>query len=303
LRRKIDIMPRLLIAGCGYLGQAVADLFVDENWEVEGWTMSPESAQQLSSKPYSVLAVDISQEKQLRTQKGDFDAVIHCASTRGGDADLYRRVYLNGARYLRARFAASTILFTSSTSVYAQNDGDWVIEGSLAEPKHESGRILRKAEDLVLANRGIVIRLAGIYGPGRSALLRKFLNGDAILDPENDRFVNQIHRDDAAAAIALLLKREESFGEVYNVVDNQPIPQSECYRFLATKLNRPFPPAGRLTRLRETTARQVSKRKRGESNKRVSNAKLRAAGWSPRYSSFADGMERSILPNLSRESA
>ena len=287
MRRKIDIMPRLLIAGCGYLGQAVADLFVDENWEVEGWTMSPESAQQLSAKPYPVRAVDISQEKQLRAQKGDFETVIHCASTRGGDIDLYRRVYLNGARNLRTRFAASTILFTSSTSVYAQNGGDWVTEGSPAEPKHETGKILWKAEELVLANRGIVIRLAGIYGPGRSALLRKFLNGGAILDPENDRFVNQIHRDDAAAAIALLLKREESIGEVYNVVDNQPIPQSECYRWLATKLNRASPPTGRST----------SKRKRGQSNKRVSNAKLQAIGWTPVYPTFADGMGRSVLPN------
>src|SRR5207253_10304651 len=133
---------------------------------------------------------------------------------------LYRHVYLDGARRLLERFTGSRILFTSSTSVYAQTNGEWITEESDAEPKHERGRILRKAEDLVLANRGIVIRLAGIYGPGRSALLRKFLNGDAILDPENDRFVNQIHRDDAAAAIALLLKREESFGEVYNVVDN-----------------------------------------------------------------------------------
>lgn len=293
MRRKIDIMPRLLIAGCGYLGQAVADLFVDENWEVEGWTMSPESAHQLSAKPYSVCVVDISQEKQLSAQKGDFDTVIHCASTRGGDINLYRRVYLNGARNLRARFAASIILFTSSTSVYAQNDGNWVTEGSPAEPKHEAGKILREAEELVLANRGMVIRLAGIYGPGRSALLRKFLGGDAVLDPENDRFVNQIHRDDAAAAIQVLSKREESVDEVYNVVDDQPILQSECYRWLATKFNRPFPPSGRL----------ISKRKRGESNKRVSNAKLRATGWAPTYPAFVDGMERSVLPNFDHEGA
>src|SRR5205823_8514184 len=162
-RRKIDIMPRLLIAGCGYLGQAVADLFVDENWEVEGWTMSPESAQQLSAKPYPVRAVDISQEKQVRAQKGDFDAVIHCASTRGGDTDLYRRVYLNGTRNLRAHFAGSTILFTSSTSVYAQTNGESVTEQDDAEPARETGKTLRAAEDLVLGYHGVVIRLGGIY--------------------------------------------------------------------------------------------------------------------------------------------
>jgi nucleoside-diphosphate-sugar epimerase len=286
-------MPRVLIAGCGYLGQAAAELFLANDWEVEGWTMSADSAQSLSTKPYPVHAVDVSQADQVRARKGDFDAVIHCASTRGGDADSYRRVYFDGAQNLLGRFEGSQLLFTSSTSVYAQNDGDWVTEESPAEPKHETGTILRKTEDLVLANRGIVIRLGGIYGSGRSALLKKFLNGDAILDPENDRFVNQIHRDDAAAAIQLLVKRQESAGEIYNVVDDHPILLSECYRWLAAKLNRPLPAPGTST----------SKRKRGESNKRVSNAKLQAIGWTPRCPNFAQGMEKSVLLTFDHENA
>ena len=219
--------------------------------------------------------------------------MIHCASSRGGDVDFYRRVYFDGARNLLERFAGSRILFTGSTSVYAQTNGERVTEESVAEPKHETGKILRQAEHLVLAKRGTVIRLGGIYGPGRSALLRKFLSGDAILDPEKDRFVNQIHRDDAAEAIRFLLRREELAGEIFNGVDDQPILHSECYRLLAAKLNRPLPSSGRST----------SKRKRGESNKRVSNAKLRATGWVPRYPTFADGMEKSVLPNLDVENA
>jgi len=284
-------MPRVLIAGCGYLGQAVADLFLAEDWEVEGWTKSADSVQPLSTKSYPVHAVDISQADQVRAGKGDFNAVIQCASTRGGDAASYRRVYFDGAQNLIQRFGSSRILFTSSTSVYAQKDADWITEESPAEPKHETGKISRKAEDLVVANRGIVIRLGGIYGPGRSALLKKFLNGDAILDPENDRLVNQIHRDDAAAAIQFLVKRPESAGQIYNVVDDQPILLSECYRWLAAKLNRSIPPIGTST----------SPGKRGKSNKRVSNAKLRGIGWTPRYPSFADGMEKSVLPSFGRE--
>ena len=281
-------MPRVLIAGCGYLGQAVAELFLADNWGVEGWTMSSDSAHKLSTKPCSVRAVDISQADQVRAQEGDFDAVVHCASTRGGDTDSYRRVYSDGARNLVERFCKSRILFTGSTSVYAQESGEWVTEESPAEPKHENGRILREAEGLVLANRGIVIRLGGIYGPGRSALLKKFLTGDAILDSENDRFVNQIHRDDAAAAVRLLIKRRESGGEIYNMVDGHPILQSECYRWLATTLKGPLPATGGST----------SKRKRGDSNKRVSNAKLRAIGWMPRFPNFAEGMGKSVLPSF-----
>lgn len=286
-------MPRVLIGGCGYLGQAVAELFLADGWEVEGWTKSEDSARPLLTKPYPVQAVDISKEDHVRDQMGNFDAVIHCASTRGGDADSYRRVYLDGAQNLLQRFSSSRFLFTSSTSVYAQNDGDWVTEESLAEPTHEAGKVLRKAEDLIFANHGTVIRLGGIYGPGRSALLKKFLSGDAVLDPENDRFVNQIHRDDAAAAIRRILAREATAGEIYNVVDDQPILLSECYRWLVAKLNRPLPPAGK----------SRSKRKRGDSNKRVSNAKLRAIDWAPRYPDFAQGMEKSVLLTFDHENA
>ena len=77
-------MSRVLIAGCGYLGHAVADLFVTEGWEVEGWTKSAESAQQVSTKPYPVYAVDIAKQDLVRARPGNFDAVIHCASSRGG---------------------------------------------------------------------------------------------------------------------------------------------------------------------------------------------------------------------------
>ena len=284
-------MPGALIAGCGYLGQAVADLFVADGWEVEGWTQSAQSAEQLSAKRYTVRAVDISNQEEVRRQERDFDAVIHCASTRGGDADSYERVYFEGARDLLNEFPNAHFLFVSSTSVYAQTGGDWVTEASEAQPTHETGKILRKTEDLVLSKRGTVVRLAGIYGPGRSALLRKFLNGEATIDPESDRFLNQIHRDDAASAIRLLIGKTESAAEVYNVVDNEPIRLNECYRWLAKNLNRPIPP----------TARSTSSRKRGESNKRVSNAKLRGMGWEPKYPSFAFGMQKSVLPNLSRD--
>ena len=286
-------MPRLLIAGCGYLGQAVAELFVGDEWEVEGWTQSSESAHRISGKSYPARAVDISDDNQVSAQKGNFEAVIHCASTRGGDVDLYRRVYLDGARNLLQRFKGSRILFASSTSVYAQTNGEWVSEESTAAPKPETGKILREAENLILGKHGIVVRLAGIYGPGRSALLKRFLSGEAIIDPAKDRFANAIHRDDAARAIQFLLKRPESAGEIYNLVDNEPIRQSECYRWLAEKLNRPPPPIGRST----------SARKRGESNKRVSNTKLRTLGWAPRYPNFAAGMEQSVLLGWAQEPA
>jgi nucleoside-diphosphate-sugar epimerase len=288
---KIDHHPRILMAGCGYVGQATADLFQAAGWTVAAWVRSIASAASLSTKPYPVFVVDIADPAQLSAQApaaGGFDAVIHCVSSRGGDANAYRQIYLNGARNLLDRFAGARIVFTSSTSVYAQRDGSWVTEESYTKPERESGRILLETERLILARRGIVARLAGIYGPERSALLSKFLNGKAVIDAENDRFVNQVHRDDIASALFLLLSREVEGAQIYNVVDDQPILQSECYRWLAKKLNRPIPPIGRSTSIS----------KRGASNKRVSNAKLHRLGWTPQYATFAEAMERSILPSF-----
>ncbi len=280
-------MPRLLIAGCGYVGQAAGDLFHAGGWGVEGWTHSAKSAASLSAKPYPVYGVDIADQAQIRAQApaAGFDAVIHCASSGGGGVEAYRQIYLNGARNLLNRFGGSQLLFTGSTSVYAQCDGSWVTEKSETKPAREEGRILLETENLVLGNGGIVARLGGIYGPERSALLAKFISGTAMIDPENDRFINQVHRDDIAAALFLLLNRPSLAREIYNVVDDQPILQTECYRWLAERMNHPVPPIGKAK----------GQPKRGASNKRVSNAKLRRLGWVPQYRTFAEAMEKSIL--------
>jgi len=250
---------------------------------------SKESAARLSVKPYSIRVLDVSQRGEVAKRAGVFDAVIHCASSRGGDAEAYRQIYLNGARHLLETFPKAKILFTSSTSVYAQRDGSWVTEESETKPLRDTGRILLEVEKLVFEKGGIIARLAGIYGPRRSALLSKFLNGTATIDPNNDRFVNQAHRDDIASALFLLVNREaQESAQIYNVVDDEPILQSECYGWLARRLNRSLPSIGK----------SEQPRKRGDTNKRVSNAKLHQLGWTPDYPTFRDAIEKSILPGF-----
>jgi len=278
-------MRRVLIAGCGYLGAATADLFHTNKWSVEGWTASQGSAEQLSTKPYPVRPIDFTLG---RPETQAFDIVIHCASTRGGDAADYRRVYFEGARNLSQAFPDAVLIFTSSTSVYAQVSGEWVNELSPAEPRHEAGKILRETEELVISRGGIVARLAGIYGPGRSALLRKFLSGGAVIDAIG-RYVNQVHRDDAASALSLLAEKRTSVArQIFNVSDGHPMLERECYEWLAAQLNRPI----------RSAAASSSLRKRGWSNKRVSSEKLQSLGWQPRFPDFQSAMMKSILPNL-----
>ena len=278
-------MPRILIAGCGYVGSATADLFHTAGWEVEGWTHSGDSASQLSAKPYPVRAVDITDRDAVQGVGRTFNAIIHCASTGGGGAESYRRVYFYGAKNLIQILQPNRFIFTSSTSVYAQTNGEWVDEDSAAQPQHETGKILRETEEFVRQSGGIVARLAGIYGPGRSALLRKFLTGEARLENGGERYQNQAHRDDIAAALLHLAKSPDDPG-LANVTDDEPLTQRECYEWLAAKLQRPMPPS----------VKRAGERKRGASNKRVSNRRLRALGWEAKFPTFPLGMERSVLP-------
>ncbi|MEO6872440.1 MAG: hypothetical protein ABI233_09515, partial [Chthoniobacterales bacterium] len=194
-----------------------------------------------------------------------------------------------GARNLIELLQPPRFLFTSSTSVYAQRDGQRVDEESTAEPTHETGRILRETEELVRHNGGTIARLAGIYGPGRSALLRKFLAGQARMEGDGGRFLNQAHRDDIATAL-VLLATDPPAESIYNVSDNEPITERAAYEWLARKLNRPLP----------ETFDQSSPRKRGASNKQVSNRRLRALGWVPMFPNFESGMNV-FIPSIIEE--
>jgi nucleoside-diphosphate-sugar epimerase len=281
-------MARVLIAGCGYVGEAATDAFHQQGWGVEGWTATAESAAKLSERPYPVHAVDVTDHGAVSTASGEFDVVIHCVSSRGGGEEQYRRLYFGGAQNLLRAFPRGTLLFTSSTSVYAQTDGSVVDEGSPAEPRHEKGKILRATEELVLAAGGIVARLGGIHGPHRSFFLSRLLEGRTPAEGD-DRLINQVHRDDIVSALLLLVdRRAELRGGIFNVVGDQPIKTSDAYEWLSTRLRRPL----------VSNAGDMRQRKRGDSNKQVSNRKLRGLGWEPRYPDFESAMTESILPSF-----
>ncbi len=271
-------MPRVLIAGCGFLGTAAARLFHDAGWTVTGLTHAEESARALSEQPFEAVACDISDRAAI-TAGLRADVIIDCVSSGRGGAAEYQRVYFDGASNLLDLLSPARFIFVSSTSVYAQTDGEWVTEESSAEPSRETGQILRATEDLVLARGGMVARLSGIYGPGRSVLLRKFLAGEAVIEGDGSRWINQIHRADAAHALLALVEKNAPAG-IYNVSDDSPIQQRDCFSWLVQHFRKPLPPSGPID----------PNRKRGWTNKRVCNAKLRTLGWSPAFPSFRDAV-------------
>lgn len=276
-------MPEILVAGCGFTGLGVARLLHSGGWRVTALTRSEESADGMSGEPFRVLACDISSRdavKRIANQmNGSPDAILHCASSGRGGADAYRSVYIGGAQNLSGTFPDSHLTFTSSTSVYPQIEGEWVTEESSTSPESELSGLLLEAENVVLKSGGTAARLAGIYGAGRSVLLRKFFNGEAVIEEGGERWINQAHRNDIATALALLIQKKAA--GIYNIADNQPLQQRDLYTRLAERFGRPLPPEGPRSAIR----------KRAWTSKRVSNAKLCGLGWQPEYPSFFDALE------------
>ena len=157
--------------------------------------------------------------KKLREKIPTPDLIIHCASSGRGGPDAYRSIFVNGTRLLKETFPEAHLLFTSSTSVYHQTEGETVDETSPTSPERETSRLLLEAEKQV----DTAARLAGLYGPNRSVILRKFLADEAVIEEDGRRILNQIHVQDAASACLFLAKGKHS--GIFNVTDDHPMSQ------------------------------------------------------------------------------
>ncbi|MEY4387098.1 MAG: hypothetical protein RLY20_2381 [Verrucomicrobiota bacterium] len=281
---------RALIVGPGYVGLPLGRQLVERGHAVFALSRSGDPSGELHKAGIKPLTGDITQPATLDALPPQYDWVVNCVSSSHGDAEDYRQVYLQGAHHLIAWLAKTPpakFVYTSSTGVYGQNDGSLVDETSQTEPPTETSRVLVQTEQVFLAAAreqklpAIVVRVAGIYGPGRSYYLRQFLAGEARIEGEGRRTLNMIHRDDVAGGIIAALERGRA-GEIYNVVDNEPVTQRDFFAWLAAKLNSPLPSS--VPEVADTL------RKRGVTNKRISNSKLKAElEYTFRYPTFREG--------------
>jgi nucleoside-diphosphate-sugar epimerase len=280
---------KTLIVGCGYVGSALGAELVRQGHQVYGLGRNKENQQQLLSLGIVPVLADLTRRETLERVPHDFNWVINCVSASGGGADDYREVYVEGNRNLVDWLKSSSIrklVYTSSTGVYGQNDGSRVDETSLAAPENDTGKALVAAEAVLLdaAQTGfpaVVLRLAGIYGPGRGYWLKQFLAGLARIEGSGARILNMVHRDDVVGAIIAALQRGCP-GEIYNVVDDEPVSQIALFEWLASSLGRALPPA-----VPEDAA---ANRKRGVTSKSVANQRLHSElGYEFRYPTFREG--------------
>jgi nucleoside-diphosphate-sugar epimerase len=286
---------RVLIVGCGYVGLPLGAELVRQGHQVYGMRRTAEGSEELRAAGIEPLAADVTRPETLATLPQPFDWVINAVSSTRGGADEYRDVYLGGTRNLiewLAPMGIKKFIHTSSTSVYGQTDGSLVKESSVTQPASETSQLLVESEQLLLnAVRernfpAVILRVAGIYGPGRGHLFLQYLKGEAKIAGKGDRLINMIHRDDTVGCIIAALKSGRP-GEVYNACDDEPVAQLHFFRWLSETLGKWMPAFA--------TEEENAARKRGLTQKKVSNRKARMElGWQLKYPTFRNGYTAEI---------
>ncbi|MEW5978071.1 MAG: SDR family oxidoreductase [Acidobacteriota bacterium] len=273
---------RILIAGCGYVGTALAELLCTAGHEV--WALRRTS--QASSGRVCWLRADLTQSHSLTALPGHLDYVFYLAAADNPSDEAYEAIYVRGLKNLIDALVAQRqplrrLFFTSSTAVYGQSEGAWVDESSPADSRHFTGQRILQAESVLRVGpfAHTAVRLGGIYGPGRDRLLRWVRSGSAVCAEGPAVYTNRIHRDDCAGVLAhlMLLDQPES---LYLGVDKEPVEKCVVLTWLCDQLGMPRP---------LTVEISTEPSDRTASNKRCSNRRLLSTGYRFRYPTFREG--------------
>lgn len=276
-------MPEhVLVVGAGYVGMPAAGLIAATGTRV---TAVRRSSDVEVPAGVDLVAADVLTDDGLSRLPRDADAVVIALSPGGRDPERYRAVYLDAVSRVVAHqeVPPSLVAVTTSTAVYGQADGSVVHEDSPTEPSRDTAKVLVEAEAHLAGmarESGIAtvsLRLAGIYGPGRTRLIEQVRDGEATCDEVT--VSNRIHRDDAASAIAHLVAMPPSeVPAVLNVVDDAPTPLCEVLRWLAGQVDAAPP-----------TVVDPGEGSSRSGAKIVTNQRLRGLGWVPTFPTYREG--------------
>lgn len=268
-----------LIVGCGYLGRRVAARWVAAGRRVAALTRR--NADALAALGLDPVVGDVSDPASLRLPAAS--TVLYAVGMDRSAGKTMRDVYVNGLSHVLDTLpAAGRFVYVSSTGVYGQSDGAWVTEESDTRPTEESGRVVLEAEQLLRSRRpdAIVLRFAGIYGPGRLLRRQPLLNGEPLVG-DAGKWLNLIHAEDGADAV-LAAEGRGTPGETYLVCDDEPVTRRDFYTHLAELLGAP-------------PARFEDKATPGEPNRRVSNRRAKAElEWRPRFPNYREGLADAV---------
>jgi nucleoside-diphosphate-sugar epimerase len=272
------MLTDILIAGCGDLGSTLGQDLATRGYRVSGLRRTA------SPLPGAIrtLSGDVTQARTLNHLAELRPSIlVYCVSADAQSDDSYRAHYVDGLRNILTALESADslrhVFFVSSTRVYGQSTEELLDERTPAIPADFGGQRLLEAESLLAtaACPGTALRLSGIYGPGRTRLLK--LAANSADWPARNTWTNRIHRDDASAFIALLIQRvmnHEPVESCYLVTDSTPVPQYEVLRWLAGKMGAESLPAPDPAVI---------------GGKKLDNARMLETGFALHYPSYREG--------------
>jgi nucleoside-diphosphate-sugar epimerase len=267
---------RVLIAGCGDLGQRVAHRLLARGDEVYALRRHPPA---LDGSPLRWLRADLTQPESLSNLPAGITQLIYQPTPSGREEGAYRAIFVDALRHLLHALKQTSlqrVLFVSSSAVYGEHGDEWVDENTPPEPLGFNGKVLLEAERWLSlqSTPSTVLRLAGLYGPGRLQLVERIRAGQARAPRAHAHWANRMHIDDAAGAIAHLLQLREPQA-LYIGVDDTPLPLHELYDYLARMTGAPAVPDG-------PAPESVG-------SKKLSNARLCASGFHVQWPDAREG--------------
>lgn len=288
-------MKRVFIAGCGYIGGRVARLEQGAGAEVTCMVRTPEHGEQLSSEGFRtvVRSLDNPADISLPDVSG---SIIHyfVPPPGGGTADTRAR---NFCAALASSAPPATIVYMSATSVYSETGGGLVTETSRTGPLSAMGKRRLDAESAFREYGAgasvpvIILRVSGIYGPGRLPLMQ-ISQGQPLLREEEAGPSNRIHADDLAR-ICLAAGEKGQDGDIFNVSDGHPESMTVYFNACADALGFPRQPQVTLEEARQLMSPLMfsyASESRVVDNSRM----LERLGVTLRYPTLAEGLKASI---------
>ncbi len=265
---------RVLIAGCGDVGNVLAALLLQDGHVVYGLKRDT------STLPEGVQAVqaDLLCPDTLTNLPIEIDSLVFMPTPAVRDQAAYEAIFIQGWKNVWASLkqAPTRTLLVSSTAVFGESGGCIVNEETKPDPTSFNGKVLLHMEQLAsrCTENLVVVRVSGIYGPGRESLIRLAASGGIEIQQFPPYFTNRIHRDDVAAVLKHLLEIDEPKA-LYLATDDQPVPRYEVVEWLANV-------QGRLAPIGLTD-------EHASAGKRVNNQRLRDSGFIMSYPNYRVG--------------
>ncbi len=287
-----------LILGCGYLGRRIATRLIERGVTVFGSTRQPARAAQLASLGIKPLLVQVTQRLTFAalapalTQKS-LDVYYLIPPGRNDAHSTPQQVIIEGITNTLASLSRASIhraVLASSTAVYGQSNGSDVDADTQAQPHDERGRLLLQGEQLWLAQgpAARVVRLAGLYGPGRIIGLDSLReNAPIVGDPS--ALLNLIHVDDAAELLVTVAS-SDSAAAIELGSDGAPAQRIDYYRHLASLSGLPEPTVLDNERAARELGLSTERLRRSSSKACRNEATRRRTGWSPSYPDYRVGL-------------